>query len=100
MDIDTDIFEDLDLNLLVTFFSVYNERSVTYAAVKLGVRQPAVSGSLVRLRKFFCDPLFERCRYGVAPTLKAERLYGLLAPHIHAIEKIIIKEGGIGPRRY
>jgi DNA-binding transcriptional LysR family regulator len=58
----------LDLNLLETVAALFDEGSVSAAAVKLGLSQPAVSSALARLRKHFDDPLFVRTPRGVSPT--------------------------------
>ncbi len=50
-------YRRLDLNLLVALDAILTERSVTRAASKLCLTQPAVSGSLARLREYFEDPL-------------------------------------------
>lgn len=65
---------NLDLNLLKAFDALLDERSVTRAAERLGLTQPAVSGMLVRLREGFDDPLFVRAPRGVVPTLRAVAL--------------------------
>jgi DNA-binding transcriptional LysR family regulator len=39
-----------DLNLLPVFLALMEERSVTRAASRLGITQPALSNSLNRLR--------------------------------------------------
>ncbi len=64
----------LDLNLLKTFDALMDERSVTRAANRLALTQPAVSGMLNRLRDAFGDPLFVRASRGVVPTARAEAL--------------------------
>lgn len=64
----------LDLNLLKAFDALMDERSVTRAAVRLALTQPAVSGMLTRLREAFNDPLFVRSARGVVPTARAEAL--------------------------
>ena len=66
--------ERLDLNLLLAFDVLASERSVTRAAARLGVSQPAMSGSLARLRLLFGDPLFVRSAGGMAPTARARQL--------------------------
>ncbi len=60
----------LDLNLLKTFDALMDEGSVTRAAQRLSLTQPAVSGMLIRLRDYFCDPLFSshQSRYGSHTT--------------------------------
>jgi DNA-binding transcriptional LysR family regulator len=50
----------LDLNLMVALDALLQERSVTRAAAKLGLSQPALSGSLSRLRRHFGDELLTR----------------------------------------
>ena len=50
----------LDLNLLVALNELMLERSVTRAAGKLCVSQPAMSGALMRLRRHFGDALIQR----------------------------------------
>ncbi len=69
----TDI-RTLDLNLLKTLDALLDERSVTRAASRLSLTQPAVSGMLNRLRDYFDDPLFIRVPHGMVPTTRAEAL--------------------------
>src|SRR5437870_5522427 len=59
---------DLDLNLLRVFDAVLREGSVTAAAARLALTQPAVSNALGRLRALFGDPLFVRTARGMEPT--------------------------------
>jgi len=59
---------DLDLNLLRVFDAVLHERTVTAAAGRLRLTQPAVSNALGRLRALFGDPLFVRTASGMEPT--------------------------------
>ena len=66
----------IDLNLLKAFDALMDERSVTRAAARLSLTQPAVSGMLNRLRDSFGDPLFARTSRGVTPTPRAEALIG------------------------
>lgn len=61
----------MDLNLLRAFDALMDERSVTRAASRLALTQPAVSGLLNRLRECFDDPLFVRSQRGVVPTPRA-----------------------------
>ena len=57
----------VNLNLLVAFDALIEERSVTRAARRVGVTQPALSASLGRLRALFEDPLFRRAAHGLEP---------------------------------
>lgn len=58
----------IDLNLLVTLQVLLEERSVSRAALRLHLTQPAISKTLARLRELLGDPLFERASRGLVPT--------------------------------
>ena len=60
--------QDIDLNLLRVFDAVLQERSVTAAAGRLGLTQPAVSNALARLRTLLGDALFVRTTVGMEAT--------------------------------
>jgi len=66
-------FQGVDLNLLVALDAMLEERSVTRAANRLQLRQPAMSAALQRLRYHFSDALFERVgqRLELTPRAKA-----------------------------
>src|ERR1700733_9156879 len=63
-----------DLNLLIVFDAVMQERSVTRAGNRIGLSQPAMSHALNRLRYMLKDELFIRTPEGMAPTPRAEML--------------------------
>src|SRR4051812_20237801 len=65
----------LDLNLLRVFFAIWDLRSLTAAAHRLGLTQPAISHALRRLRERFNDPLFVRVANRMLPTDAAVRLH-------------------------
>ena len=77
--------EALDLNLLLVLDALSTERSVTQAAAKIGLSQPALSNALSRLRVLFHDPLFERSGGQMQPTPRARQL---LVPLGEAIAKL------------
>ena len=68
----------IDLNLLPVFEAAYEERSLSKAAVRLAMTQPAVSHALSRLRTAFRDDLFIRHPRGMTPTPAADAIYGRL----------------------
>jgi DNA-binding transcriptional LysR family regulator len=68
----------LDLNLLVIFDALIEERSITAAARKVGVSQSAMSHALRRLRETFKDDLFRRTPSGLVPTTRALHLASTL----------------------
>src|SRR5579859_6378180 len=66
----------IDLNLLVVFEAILDERSLTRAAARVGLSQPGMSNALARLRALLGDPLFMRSARGMAPTARALSLGG------------------------
>ena len=78
-------YRRLDLNLLVALDVLLTERSVTRAAAKLNVTQPAMSGSLARLRDYFGDPLVVQ----VGRTMELTPLAVALAANVHDIMRRI-----------
>ncbi|HMG34280.1 MAG TPA: LysR family transcriptional regulator [Blastocatellia bacterium] len=60
--------KSFDLNLLLAFESLMTERSVTRAARRVNLSQPAMSNALARLRRTFDDPLLVRTPEGMKPT--------------------------------
>lgn len=75
----------IDLNLLPIAVALYELRSVSRAAQKLDMSQPAVSTALAKLRRAFDDPLFVRTSRGMEPTPRAQALIG---PAREALERI------------
>src|SRR6202140_4194808 len=72
----------VDLNLLITFAAIAEEKSITAAASRLLLSQPAVSRALQRARTMFQDDLLVRSPHGFELTLRGrkilEELEGLL----------------------
>ncbi|HEY2050434.1 MAG TPA: LysR family transcriptional regulator [Caulobacteraceae bacterium] len=71
---DSSDFGRFDLNLLLVFEAVLRERSVTRAAERLSLSQPALSHALNRLRALLDDRLFVRGPAGMEPTPRAMQL--------------------------
>lgn len=71
----------LDVHMLRTFDALAQERSVSRAAARLFLSQPAVSATLNRLRDTFGDPLFTRTAHGMEPTARAMAL----APQVEKV---------------
>ncbi|MVW77964.1 LysR family transcriptional regulator [Bordetella sp. 02P26C-1] len=67
---------NIDLNLLVVFQHLLQERNISAVARRLDLSQPAVSNALRRLRSALGDELFVRTAQGMQPTPHAERLGG------------------------
>ena len=64
----------IDLNLLTIFDAIMAERSITRAAAKLNMTQPALSNALSRLRTLVDDPLFTRQGNEIVPTARARAM--------------------------
>jgi DNA-binding transcriptional LysR family regulator len=79
----------IDLNLLKVFDALIDEGSVTRAAARLSLTQPAVSGSLTRLREGFNDPLFVRTRRGIVPTTHALALAAQVKRVLSEVEAML-----------
>jgi len=88
----------IDLNLLVAFEALLAERSVTRAAQRLGVTQPAMSNSLRRLRVLLDDPVFVRSPRGMLPTPRALALGPSIEAALGSIRNSI-EAVGFDPRR-
>ncbi|CRK49783.1 Nodulation protein D 1 [Rhodococcus sp. RD6.2] len=85
--------QSVDLNLMVAFDALMSERSVTRAAERMQVGQPAMSASLARLRKLFDDPLLVREGRTLVPTPVAESLIGPIQ------QSLALMENALGQRR-
>ncbi|WP_223441061.1 MULTISPECIES: LysR family transcriptional regulator [Pseudomonas] len=79
----------IDLNLLVVFEALIQERNVSRAAEKLALGQPAVSGALSRLRTLFNDPLFKRIGHKMEPTTRALQVAQTLGPALDSICSVV-----------
>ncbi len=76
---------DLDLNLLRVFVAVVDAGSVTGAAARLYVTQPAISAALRRLRTAIGAPIFARHGRGVALTERGLQLLEDVRPHLEGL---------------
>lgn len=79
----------LDLNLLKAFNALIEERNVTRAAARLALTQPAMSGTLTRLRDSFGDPLFVRTQRGIVPTSRALELADPVKRVLQEVEALL-----------
>ena len=82
-------FKGLDLNLLVALDALVETRSVSAAARRLHLSQPAMSAALGRLRDYFGDPLFVVSGKRMYPTAFAEALAPQLKESLRGLERLI-----------
>ncbi|MBI6752360.1 LysR family transcriptional regulator [Pseudomonas syringae] len=74
-----------DINLMVVFETLMQERNVTRAAEKLFLGQPTISAALNRLRSLLNDPLFIRVGHRMEPTARAHEILKHLTPALDAM---------------
>ena len=86
-----------DLNLLPIFVALMEERSVTRAAERMGMTQPALSNALSRLRLMLQDQLFVRERYGIQPTPIALELSPLIAEALAQLDNAVLGQQAFDP---
>lgn len=89
---------DLDLNLLRVFAVVAEAGSVTEAASRLYITQPAVSAALRRLQTATGAPLFVRAGRGLALTSRGEQLRARVLPHLQALVEAALVPAEFDPR--
>jgi DNA-binding transcriptional LysR family regulator len=78
-----------DLNLLVVFAALAEERTITGAASRLFLSQPAVSRALQRLRGMFKDDLFIRTPAGYQLTPKGQAILRELEVALPRLDRLI-----------
>ena len=88
-----------DLNLLVLFEVVLEERHVGRAADRLNLTPSAVSHGLGRLRRLLNDPLFLRTPKGVVPTARATELAAPIADILAQVRSVISTAEPFDPAR-
>src|SRR5882724_7585543 len=89
---------DLDLNLLRVFVVVAEQRSVTAAAARLYLTQPAVSAALRRLTQALGAPLFARQGRGLALTARGEQLLARSRGHLVGLVEAALDPEAFDPR--
>ena len=88
-----------DLNLLIAFDALMQERSVTLAAKRLKIQQPAMSHTLATLRLLFDDELFVRVKQIMEPTYRAAELHGPIREVLAHAQDVLRLGQAFDPRR-
>jgi DNA-binding transcriptional LysR family regulator len=78
-----------DLNLLITFAAIAEEKSITSAASRLFLSQPAVSRALQRARAMFQDDLLVRSPNGFELTLRGRKILDELEGLLPRMENLV-----------
>ncbi len=79
----------VDLNLLLAFDALMQNRNVTRAARTIGLSQPAMSNALARLRMQFGDRLFERGAGAMIPTPRAVEAHAAMKESLAVIQSVL-----------
>ncbi len=87
----------VDLNLLLAFEAMLEERNVTRAGRRIGLAQPSMSSALARLRALFDDELFRRDGGGMQPTPKALLLAGPIGEALRHVRLALAQGFGFEP---
>jgi DNA-binding transcriptional LysR family regulator len=82
----------LDLNLLVALDALLREASVSRAAMRIGLSQPATSHALQRLRDLIGDPLLVRTGARMELTPRAQGLRGPLAQALDQVRGLFTRD--------
>lgn len=85
---DPTLLDKIDLHLIRVLHTVLSERSVSRAALRLGMHQPAVSAALKRLRELAGDPLLVRSGNAMVPTDVGTRMIEPSAAILRAAETL------------
>lgn len=90
----------MELRQLKYFTYLYEEGSVTKAAQRLNIVQPALSMQIAKLEEELGQPLFERTPKGMTPTEAGVQAYRLFMPILgellEARQTLIDRSGKIG----
>jgi DNA-binding transcriptional LysR family regulator len=94
---DQALFDKIDLHLIRVLHTVLTERSVSRAALRLGMHQPQVSAALKRLRELAGDPLLVRSGATMVPTDAALRMVEPSASILRAAQSLFSDARGFEP---
>ena len=94
---DQALFDKIDLHLIRVLNTVLTERSVSRAAIRLGMYQPAVSAALKRLRGLAGDPILVRSGSGMVPTDAGLRMIEPSASILRAAGMLFSDARGFNP---
>jgi DNA-binding transcriptional LysR family regulator len=83
------------LDLLATFLEIHRTGSLTAAAARRGLTQPAVSGQLAKLERELGKELFVRSGRGVVPTAQADDLAARIGPHLDQLAAAVAGDDNV-----
>jgi DNA-binding transcriptional LysR family regulator len=92
-------YKGLDLNLLVALDALVDERSVSRAAERLNMSQPAMSAALARLRDYFDDPILGAHGKRMIPTAHALILKPMLRDLLNSVDAMVSVSAAFDPAK-
>jgi len=90
-------FKGLDLNLLLALDALLDEKSVSRAAERLHLSQPAMSAALRRLREYFNDPILKQHGKRMVATAHAGIIHDELKGVLSSVDALISKTASFDP---
>ena len=92
--------QTVDLNSLRALDALLEMSSVTLAAARLGITQPAASASLRRLRTLFDDPLLVRSGRSMVRSSRGEQLLVETRAFLAAAERVLTPTSSWSPSTF
>lgn len=87
------MFENQELTLLYVFDAIMTEGSITRAAERLNMTQPAVSNAVSRMRHAWKDPVFVKKGRQIEPTSYALSLWDQVRGPMHELSRAVTTTG-------
>lgn len=97
--VDSKRVQQLDLNLLKVFQSLYQEQNMTRTAEALHLTPSAVSHAIKRLRDALDDPLFQRSQNRMVPTAACQRMAPQVIENLTRLQQILQQWGDFEPAK-
>jgi len=95
--VDSKRIQQLDLNLLKVFQSLYQEQNMTRTAEALHLTPSAVSHAIKRLRDALDDPLFQRSQNKMVPTAACQRMAPKIIESLSYLQQVLQQWGEFEP---
>lgn len=89
----------INLNLMVAFHALYQQRHLTRAAEQINLSQPAMSHALKKLRTQFDDELFVKTAEGMLPTPLADRIFQLVEQGLLQLDQALASAHSFEPEK-
>lgn len=90
-------YKQLDLNLLVALDALLHERSISRAAERVFLSQPAMSNALARLREYFGDELLTPMGRQMVLTPRAESLQQPVREILLRVDSAVVAPSSFDP---